>query len=902
MTTHHSGFFNSFISNIFLPFVVSDTGIFETIFTNNGSFDRDLNSQSRRFKFDQFLSNEEAEIPVQIEDNIVPSSRSGYDIETQSPGYFSDFESRIQALNFYLIEEHPKQSASKRLLNRRRQPSNGAAFNDSATAIDPGLQENEEGMFIDRSELLEGFIRDSNLSPIALRGEGIGGVAWIDYDNDADLDLFLPNGKAGQKNALFRNNGDGTFTNVAAEAGVEITLGLSGVVVGDLNNDGFDDIFAVGEGHREFSEQTPTVLYLNNGDGTFAEVSNLAGVPGSETALAPTLADINNDGYLDIFIGSPGHADITPFFGLEPGIWGGPGELHENKLYLNNGPDATGIPTFTDITASAGLDTPTGAFAAGFLDYNNDGWLDLFVANMGTFPGVLSLYRNNGDLTFTDVSQEAGIALNGSWMSATFGDYDNDGDIDIFVANAGEGIKGSEPFGPLFEGLHLDHGLFRNNGDGTFTDVAADVGLDDPEYSWGASFADYDNDGDLDLYFVGSDPDFGVIGTGIISSGRLYFNDGTGNFELAPPTDIPVDLSSRFASGVGQADFNNDGFADLAILTSTRIQPDSGTLMDPDAGEIIDLGTPVLLQNTGNDNNWLTVRLEGTMSNTSAIGTRVTVVSGELSQVREVYAGTSFVSSESPWPSFGLGEHTEAAVTIEWQSGEVQTFTTEANQMITVVEPTEERVRGTRKDDVFVAGPDGLFDGINDILLTGGGDDVVDAASIVSTNAFAGNNHITTGRGDDLIFVGRSDRALGGQGRDRFDASNSDGDNEMFGGQGRDEFQFSDRDSRGDHAYGGSGNDTFWLGLGGGNQLTGGAGRDTFWIVSDGELPTSTNAILDFHWRRDRIGIGGFAATDLSFGQDEAGNGVLSLQGQAVATFEGVSPAQLVNSTFIFQG
>ena len=314
-----------------------------------------------------------------------------------------------------------------------------------------------------------------------------------------------------------------------------------------------------------------------------------------------------------------------------------------------------------------------GACVAGFSDYNNDGLIDIYVGNcnfaMGSTltPAPFNLYRNNGpdangNITFTDVAQEAGIAQPGFWMSFAPGDYDNDGDLDFFASNAGSAVP--QP-----------HAFYRNNGDGTFTDIAADLGIADLEFGWGATLSDFDNDGYLDLYFTGSFPFVPVPG----NPGRLFFNDRQGGFNQANLEDTGADLSERYPTGVARGDYNGDGFEDVVVVTTT--------LFDLQSRELLDQGTPVLLRNSGNDHNWLTLRLVGTDSNRSAIGAKVEVVSGELEQVRELVAGSSFASSESPWPSFGLADNESATVEVTWPSGLVESYQIdEVNRIVTLTE------------------------------------------------------------------------------------------------------------------------------------------------------------------------------------------------------------------------
>ena len=469
-------------------------------------------------------------------------------------------------------------------------------------------------------------------------GGGLGGIAWLDYDQDGDLDLYLTNGVSAS-NGLFRNNGDGTFTDVSLEAGVANGLGNSGVVVGDIDNDGYPDIFLTGEGRLVGPVQTPTRMYHNNSDGTFTDITELSGLVGADSALAAAMGDINNDGYLDIFIASPGHFPLL----TGPGT----GTSDENKLYLNNGD-----LTFTDITASAGVSglyvdafgdiVSDGACVVGFSDYNSNGLLDIFVGNCIAFfspkienapifgrPTPFNLYRNNGDGTFTDVAELAGLNVLGFWMGLAFGDYDNDGDIDLFATSAG-----------IAESSMYPHALFRNNGDDTYTEVSAEAGIPNTEFGWGVTFADFDNNGAVDLYQVGALPLFGLIGPGQGSPGRLYFNEGSGHFaEDTAATDI--DLSSQYTSGLAQADFDGDGFADIAVMTAPYSLGDV-TVVSEDF---------VFLRNRGNGNHWLTVRLVGTDSNRDGIGARIQIDAGKISQLREVRAGSSFASSDTPWPT-----------------------------------------------------------------------------------------------------------------------------------------------------------------------------------------------------------------------------------------------------------
>ena len=485
-----------------------------------------------------------------------------------------------------------------------------------------------DGPLLDVSSKLD-FIRVG----LDAESDGLGGAGWFDYNNDNLLDLFIANG-TGYSNGLFRNNGDGTFTDIASKAGVANGRGNSGIVVGDINNDGCSDMYLTGEGGIEVigdMSNNFNVLYLNNCDGTFEDITYTSGAVGPATGWSAAFSDINNDGYLDLFIGSPG-AKVHQ-------------EQHGNKLYLNNGD-----LTFTDISREAGIDTKLGACAVGFSDYNFDGLSDIFVANCNEVafnPSPMELFRNNGDLTFTNVADEVGFSDPGFWMSVSFADYDNDGKQDLFSTNLGDSIPQK-----VFR-----HGLFKNNGDGTYTDVGVEMGLSDWEFGWGSSFADIDNDGFPDILFTGSLPPdpFHIVGRGSGNPGRLFMNEQGKEFSLV----ATYGLHNQFTSGLATGDFDNNGFPDIVMVTSDFLRSE---------------GRPLLLQNPGNDNNWITIETIGTRSNRDGVGALVEVTTEGSKQIKEVHAGSSFLSADSPWLTFGLGTKTNPSVEILWPSGLREAF------------------------------------------------------------------------------------------------------------------------------------------------------------------------------------------------------------------------------------
>jgi enediyne biosynthesis protein E4 len=505
----------------------------------------------------------------------------------------------------------------------------GLVLARAAAAADPPI------VFDDLSALVD-FQRSS------VGGDALAGAAWLDYDNDGFLDLFLTNGKT-QKNGLFHNDGHGGFVDVSAVAGIQNGAGNSGVVAADFDNDGFVDLFLTGDGGVIGTADSPVVLYHNNGDGTFTDITAASGIVGPATAVSAAAADIDNDGFLDLFIGAPGSLLNR--------------RQDANRLFHNNG-----NLTFTDISAAAGVHTAIGAFGALFSDYNHDGFIDLLIGNgndVNLMPTPNEMFRNNGNLTFTDVAPQAGLTPAGYWMGIESADYDHDGELDLFITNFGSNVG-------------FPHALYRNNGNGTYTDVGVEAGVADFAFAWGCAFKDFDDDGDPDLYFagalVGLDRDPGV----------LLFNNGDGTFSDFTASS-PVDLTGMLVSGIASGDYDNDGFVDVVVMR----EPGNG----------YSFGAPILLHNRGNGNHSVTIRLVGTRSNREAIGARVWVTAAGRTQVQEVYAGSSFASTDSPWLTFGLGASESAEqVRVQWPLGARETFRDlPVGHMVTLVEGSGSR-------------------------------------------------------------------------------------------------------------------------------------------------------------------------------------------------------------------
>jgi hypothetical protein len=495
-----------------------------------------------------------------------------------------------------------------------------------------------------------GFRHDNAASPEKFLIETMGGgCGWIDYNQDGLFDLYLVNSAPTRvytpphmpRSALYKNNGDGTFTDVTAPAGVgaEGLFGM-GVAVGDYDNDGFPDLFVLGYGR--------SILYHNNGDGTFTDVTARAGVenPGRWASSAAWF-DYDNDGRLDLVIAN--YVDWSPERNFYCGDRGRgmrsychPDDFHGQPptLYHNNGDG-----TFTDVSKFSGVGANGGnGLGVVAFDYDNDGWQDIFIANDHR-PNYL--FHNNRDGTFHEVGYAAGVAVSGegqfeAGMGADAADTTGSGRLDLIVT-------------------HLDMQLarfYQNMGDGTFDDATFRSKLSYATFhmsGFGTRFLDYDNDGRRDLFMANGHVLDNIqryrADTAYAEPKLMFRNLGHGIFEnvsdrLGPDFQLP-----RVSRGAAAADFDNDG--DLDILVSNNGQ------------------APQLLRNDGgNANRWLEILLIGTKSNRDGVGARVKITAGDLELYDQRKGGMSYQSAQDPRLHFGLGGRSNIdTVEILWPSG-----------------------------------------------------------------------------------------------------------------------------------------------------------------------------------------------------------------------------------------
>ena len=490
----------------------------------------------------------------------------------------------------------------------------------------------------------------------------VAGLALFDYDGDGWIDIYFTNGAALRgtvidpppRDALYRNNGDWTFSDVTQAAGVgDLGYGL-GVTVGDYDNDGDPDLY--------LSNFGPNVLYRNNGDGTFSHVTERAGVArGNKVGAGTCFLDMEGDGDLDLYAANYVDFNYDNHVIRKIGphqFYPGPNDYHgvPDNLFRNNGDG-----TFTDVSGPSGIGAVAGpGMGMVCLDYDEDGDTDVFVGNDAA---ANFLFQNDGRGKFTEVGLLAGVAYDGlgnanSSMGTDCGDYDNDGHLDLFMTD----YSNESPV------------LYRNLGQGLFEDVTNVAGAGRsafPHVTWGTGLVDFDNDGDRDLF----------IACGHLLDNIRFIDDRTSfkvrNILLMNRGDKTfVDVSDRCGDGLapvessrgaGFDDLDNDGDVDAAVLN-------------------VNASSTIIRNETETGNAWLQVRLCGITSNRDGVGARVRVVAGDLVQVAEVHSGRSYQSHFGSRLHFGLGSHRQVdRVEVRWIGGGVDVWTdVAANQLLTL--------------------------------------------------------------------------------------------------------------------------------------------------------------------------------------------------------------------------
>jgi enediyne biosynthesis protein E4 len=496
------------------------------------------------------------------------------------------------------------------------------------------------------------------------------GVAIFDFDGDGREDVLIVNGTRLQSVPseqphlqLYRNAGNGHFEDVSSGADFRKSDWSQGVCIGDYDNDGKPDVFVTQYGHN--------ILYRNLGEGKFQDVTEQAHLPvtGIRYGSGCTFTDYDRDGKLDLFVSNyvdldlantphPGSSGFCQWKGI-PVMCGPRGlPLAHNILYRNNGNG-----TFSDVSEAAGILKPGGRYGLGAVaaDFDDDGWPDIYVACDMT-PSLL--YHNNGNGTFTERGEEAGVAFNSdgalqAGMGVAVADYNGDGRPDIAKTN----FSGDLP------------SLYRNDDGKFFTDVSREAGLGTRQLlGWGVAFVDLDDDGWPDLVIANGhvypEVEGKQLGDTYLESTLLYRNLGNGKFLDMTEQAGPAFATPRPARGLAVGDLDGDGRPEIVIVNMNS--------------------TPSLLKNDGPHGHFLNVALRGTRSNRSAIGAKVTVRVGDRTKIDQVMSGTSYYSQSSFTLHFGLGESAKVdSVQILWPSGIVQTVgTTAADQTLRLSEPS----------------------------------------------------------------------------------------------------------------------------------------------------------------------------------------------------------------------
>ena len=448
-------------------------------------------------------------------------------------------------------------------------------------------------------------------------------VNWVDVNDDGFIDCMITNGPTGgQDNFLYINNGTGGFTALTGDTIVKDNKPSDGATWADSDNDGDLDCYVANW------YNTKNLFYNNTGVGAFTQTQNAIETSGGYCETA-SWGDYDNDGLLDLYVTRSGGTIAT----------------NKNLLFHNEGGNA-----FTKVLTGTPVTDAFISRSVNWTDIDSDGDLDLFVTNENDQNE--SLYRNDGAGVFTKLTNGPLLNDGGKTMSSSWGDYDNDGDLDVFLAND----QGND-------------GLFRNEGQFNFTKITSDTVSNCGGNSFSSAWSDVDNDGDLDLFVTNS------FGTTTLWPNFLFLNNGNGSFTRVGNTAPATDLDWSYGCAFG--DYDNDGFEDLAVATCRYNSVDR-----PD----------LLYHNDGNSNNWITIKLVGTITNKSAIGTKIRVkanINGNpVWQMRELSAQTSYCGQNDLRPHFGLGNATNIdSIKLEWLNGTVEYYTNiTKNQFITIVQ------------------------------------------------------------------------------------------------------------------------------------------------------------------------------------------------------------------------
>ena len=496
-------------------------------------------------------------------------------------------------------------------------------------------------------------IGDEHLTNI-IQSDG-GGAAFLDYDQDGNMDIYACSGtwlegvskieKPSELpgNHLYRNRGDGTFEDVTKKAGVGGPWYSMGIAVGDFNNDGYPDIY--------LSNYGSNVLLRNDRNGTFTDITKRAGVSGNkECSVGAVWIDYDNDSYLDLYVGNYLEFDPGYKYYYAPDGFPGPMAYDSQKdfLYHNNGDG-----TFEDVTDKLGITDIDGrAMGVGAADYDDDGFVDIYVANDHTLN---YLWHNEGGKKFVDKGTMSGTAFSQAGeatvsMSVDFADFNDDGLLDLFVSD--------DTYCSLYE--NMGNGVFSDKG------VPSNISMAAAQFvGWSSSFLDYDNDGDVDIFKTN-----GELKHLYGQEDQIFENLGGGSFR-----DASLKLGSYFSKelvgrGACIGDYDNDGDEDIFIVN-------------------LNDHSVFLRNNKGNQNNWLTLKLTGTTSNRDGVGTRIKLTAGGRTQTAQKKSTTGYLSQNDPRIHFGMGNNEIAdRITLIWPSGKTQTLeNVKANQIIEIKEP-----------------------------------------------------------------------------------------------------------------------------------------------------------------------------------------------------------------------